>query len=324
MLSISNITKSFGTRTVLKDISFEVPDGDVAVLLGPNGAGKTTTMRIMTGYYAPDEGDVTIGDVSVVEDPVAARRLVGYLPESNPLYRDFLVSEYLTWNARVAGVSRSGIRSALDRVVAETGIDEVFFRPITELSKGFRQRVGLASALVADPSVLILDEPTEGLDPNQRSDIRSLLAKLARNKTVLVSTHVLGEAQQIASRVIVLNRGEVVRTGTVEELQTGAAAHGFILELEGSHPDKATAKLASVEDVTVLQTTGSRVRMRVLTKDAQKLPRELSNLIGSHKLIVWRFEPEVGGLERAFVELTREPSTTASDEASDTSVTQGS
>jgi ABC-2 type transport system ATP-binding protein len=307
MIRVTNIYKSFGPREVVKDVSFEIQEGEVAALLGPNGAGKTTTMRMMTGYYVPDSGDVTIGELSITNAPVEAKRRIGYLPESNPLYRDMLVSEYLTFTARLMDMQRSTLRGAFDRVVADTGIDEVFFRPISELSKGYRQRVGLAGALMSDPEVLILDEPTEGLDPNQRTDIRTLLGRLSKHKTVLISTHVLAEAQQVASRIIVLNKGMVAGQGTVQDLLSHSTGRSYTIEVEGVKPDKAIYDLASVADVHVMQQDGAKMRLQVVAKDADALPRELSHLIGTHKFVLHRMEPDAGGLERVFSDLTREP-----------------
>jgi ABC-2 type transport system ATP-binding protein len=253
--------------------------------------------------------------VSVSRDPVAAKRLVGYLPESNPLYRDMVVYEFLTFAARTMGLAKSDLRPAFDRVVNETGIDEVFYKPISELSKGYRQRVGLAGALIADPEVLILDEPTEGLDPNQRSDMRTLLTKLAHDKTVIVSTHVLGEAQQIASRIIVLNKGSIAGMGTVDQLLGAGTSRGYTVEIEGNKPDRALAALPSVERVDVVQTVGGRLRLAVVARVPEQFPRELSNVIATHKLVLWRLEPEQGGLERVFTTLTRTGTTATQNHA---------
>jgi len=306
MITVSGVTKRFGSVRAVEAVSFTVGDGEIVGLLGPNGAGKTTTMRIMAGFYAPDEGDVILNDVSVAMEPVAARRLVGYLPESNPLYGDMLVVEYLTFMARLKDVPRSAYRSVFDRIVADTGIDEVFYRPVGELSKGFRQRVGLAGALMGDPAILILDEPTEGLDPNQRADMRTLLTKLAAHKTVLVSSHVISEVQAIARRVVVLKNGTVAAEGAVDDLVAtrGAEAH-FVVELEGKGVEEAVAALPSVLKVTPVRNMGERVELAVVARDAARMPPELSKLVGARGYILWRLAPEQGGLERVFAELTR-------------------
>jgi ABC-2 type transport system ATP-binding protein len=304
MITVSHITKRFGGVHAVNDVSFSIQQGEVVGLLGPNGAGKTTTMRLMTGYYVPDQGTVEIGEVSVNDDPVTARAQVGYLPESNPLYRDMLVSEFLVFTARLKGVARHDYRAAFDRVVADTGIDEVFYRPLSELSKGYRQRVGLASALMGDPSTLILDEPTEGLDPNQRHDLRELLTRLATNKTILWSTHVISEIRSIADRIIVLRKGEVAAIGTVDELVGASSGGRFTVELEGKGVEKALRTLSSVTQSTVTKQTGDRYELSVVTNDPDTFPRALSKLAAAHAYVMWRVTPEEGGLERAFAELT--------------------
>ncbi len=306
MLEAQHIVKSFGAKRAVSDVSFRIERGEVAVLLGPNGAGKTTTMRVLVGYFAPDSGEVLVDGISATSDPIGVRRLIGYLPESNPLYRDLLVADYLTFSAALMELPSRERRAAFDRVVPEAGISDVFYTPIGELSKGYRQRVGLASALIADPPVLVLDEPTEGLDPNQRTDMRTLLTELAHDKTVLVSTHVLSEAQQLASKVIVLASGAIAGMGTIEELLGASAGKRFTIELEGHKPDAAVAGLPSVAAVEVVQSKGKRMRLSVAASDPDKLPRELSQLIGTEKLVVWRMEPEHEGLERVFASLTRD------------------
>ncbi len=304
MITVSHITKRFGAVSAVNDVSFTIQKGEVVGLLGPNGAGKTTTMRVMTGYYTPDEGEVTIGDLSVTKDPVTARKEIGYLPESNPLYKDMLVEEYLTFIARLREVPRNTYRSVFDRVVADTGIDEVFYRPITELSKGYRQRVGLAGALVGDPSVLILDEPTEGLDPNQRNDMRTLLARLAKEKTILVSTHVISEVQATADRIIVLKQGAVAAIGTIDELTGSKKGARFTVEMSGKEVEPVVRALSSVERVETLPGEAGRVLMAIHAHDAVLFPKELSKLLGARDYVLWRMMPETGGLERVFADLT--------------------
>jgi ABC-2 type transport system ATP-binding protein len=304
MITVSHITKRFGEVAAVNDVSFTIQKGEVVGLLGPNGAGKTTTMRIMTGYYTPDEGDVTIGDLSVAKDPVAARREIGYLPESNPLYKDMLVEEYLTFIARLRDVPRNDYRNVFDRVVHDTGIDEVFYRPINELSKGYRQRVGLAGALVGDPSVLILDEPTEGLDPNQRNDMRTLLARLAKDKTILVSTHVISEVQATADRIIVLRNGAIAAMGTIDELTGSKKGARFTVEIGGKEVEPVIRALKSVERVETVQSEAGKVVLTVHAHDAAQFPPELSKLLSARNYVLWRLVPESGGLERAFAELT--------------------
>lgn len=304
MVTVSHITKRFGSTVAVSDVSFEIQKGEIVGLLGPNGAGKTTTMRVMTGYYAPDEGTVAIGGVSLSEDACNAKKHVGYLPESNPLYKDMLVAEYLLFIARVRSIPRASYRSAFDRVVADTGINEVFYRTIGELSKGYRQRVGLAGALIGDPSVLILDEPTEGLDPNQRTDLRTLIARLAQNKTILVSTHVIAEAQAMADRIVVLRGGRVAAVGTVEELSGSVAGTTYTVVLSGKGVVEAVRALSMVAQVDECTHENDRVQLSVRVTDVSSFPPALSKLVASKHFVLWQLAPESKGLEKAFAELT--------------------
>ena len=212
------ISKSFGLTKAVDSLSFEIRRGEVVGFLGPNGSGKTTTMRMLTSFYTPDEGDILIDGVDSQEQDMVTRQSIGYLPENNPLYGDLLVSEYLRFVADLRGMSRAERRENLDRTVTEAGLSEVYNRPISQLSKGYRQRVGLAQAILHQPAVLVLDEPTEGLDPNQRLTIRELVSSLGQDKTVLLSTHVMQEVEVTCERVLVINRGQLIADSTVAEL----------------------------------------------------------------------------------------------------------
>src|SRR3989338_2819960 len=201
LLSLEAVAKSFGNVVAVDGLSFSVDRGQVVGFLGPNGAGKSTTMRMITQYFEPDRGEIRLDGVPLAEAGREAKRRIGYLPENNPLYGDMLVSEYLAFIATLREMTGPERGRAIDRAVSATGIATVYYRPIGELSKGFRQRVGLAQANLHEPDLLILDEPTEGLDPNQRAEIRRLIAELRKDRTVVLSTHVLGEAQQTRSRL---------------------------------------------------------------------------------------------------------------------------
>ena len=211
MLKVENLGKQFGTIRVLDNISFQAKEGEIVGFLGPNGAGKTTTMRIISGFLSPGTGTVKIGDHDVVTDALAARRKIGYLPEGNPLYGDFLVYEALDFVASTKGVARRG--KSYREVVEICGLRDVLSKPIQELSKGYRQRVGLAQALLGHPDILILDEPTSGLDPNQIKEIRDVIRRIGQSKTVIFSTHILSEVEEIATRIIILHKGRLVYDG---------------------------------------------------------------------------------------------------------------
>src|SRR2546426_5755851 len=222
-LSLDGISKRFGGVTAVDQVSFAVDRGQVVGFLGPNGAGKSTTMRMITQYYEPDSGTITFDGVPLADAGRAAKRRIGYLPENNPLYEDMLVHDYLAFIAdlrELAGLIR---RQAMDAAVTATGLETVYFPPIAELSEGVRQRVGLAQAILHRPDLLVLDEPTEGLDPNQRVEIRRLIGALGKDRTVILSTHVLSEVQQTCSRLLIINRGKIVADGAVDRLIAQAA-----------------------------------------------------------------------------------------------------
>ncbi|MFL5512410.1 MAG: ABC transporter ATP-binding protein, partial [Gemmatimonadales bacterium] len=217
LLALDGVSKRFGGITAVDQVSFQVDRGQVVGFLGPNGAGKSTTMRMITQFLEPDAGSIRMDGTPLAEAGREAKRRIGYLPENNPLYGEMLVSEYLDFVGRLRELGAER-RSATEEAVTATGIESVFHRPIGELSKGFRQRVGLAAAILHRPDLLVLDEPTEGLDPNQRVEIRRLIGKLGQERTVLLSTHILPEVQFTCSRLLIISRGRIVADGPVDDL----------------------------------------------------------------------------------------------------------
>ena len=218
MLEIKNISKSYGAQRVLNSVCQEFGAGRIVGLLGPNGAGKSTLMKIVTGYIAADEGEVLIDGKRVAVDDVETKRLVGYLPEHNPLYLDMYVREYLNFVAGIYGLKGIAKQDAVNDVVERTGLTSESHKLIKQLSKGYRQRVGIAAAIIHNPKVLILDEPTTGLDPNQLIEIRQLIKDLGRDRLVIFSTHIMQEVEQVCDDVIVINKGNVIEQGTKDEL----------------------------------------------------------------------------------------------------------
>lgn len=208
MIKVKNLTKSFGVVKAVDNVSFTIRPGEIVGLLGPNGAGKTTVMRLLTGFLLPDHGLIQIEQ----------KAGIGYLPENNPLYQEMLVVELLNFSAEIKQLSPGERKKAFDFVVSVLGLNEVFYRPISELSKGFRQRVGLALALLCQPKILILDEPTEGLDPNQRLEMRQLIKKMAKGRTIIMSTHVMPEAAAVCNRILIINQGKLVADATPKKL----------------------------------------------------------------------------------------------------------
>jgi len=219
MIEASGLSKFYGPFAAIRDVSFTVPRGEVAAFLGPNGAGKSTTMRLLTGYAAPSEGEAKIGGYDVARERLAASQLVGYLPESGPLYSEMTPCTLLKYLGTASGLSRTHLQDRTDFVVEKCALQTVWGKPISKLSRGYRQRVGMAQALLHDPEVLILDEPTAGLDPNQVHDVRQLILGLAETKTILLSTHVLREVQAVCSRVILIDEGRIIFDGSEKDME---------------------------------------------------------------------------------------------------------
>ena len=219
MIEIKNLTKRFAQHTAVDDLSFSVKPGEVLGFLGPNGAGKSTTMRMITGYLVPDEGSVTIGEFDIVENPASAKSLVGYLPENAPSYPDMTVQSFLRFTAEIRALTGAERDKAVDSAIDKCELQPVRYQSIDTLSKGFRHRTCLAQSLLHDPDVLVLDEPTDGLDPNQKREARQLIKRLGETKAVVFSTHILEEVDAACSRAIIINEGRIVANGTPEELK---------------------------------------------------------------------------------------------------------
>ncbi|HPB81064.1 MAG TPA: ATP-binding cassette domain-containing protein, partial [Spirochaetota bacterium] len=220
MISVRELTRHYGDLVAVNNLTFTIRKGEITGLLGPNGAGKTTTLRMLTCYLTPTSGIVSIGDYRVDEDPIAVREIIGYLPESVPIYGDMVVYDYLKYVADIRGVTDPG---RIREIAELCGISEIMHKNVEELSKGYRQRVGLAHAMIHDPEILILDEPTSGLDPNQIVEIRNLIREIGKTKTIILSTHILSEVEATCDRVIIINEGRIVKDSTVDAI---TSSHG--------------------------------------------------------------------------------------------------
>ena len=306
-IQVKGVTKRFGARVAVDSLSFEVKRGEIVGFLGPNGSGKTTTMRMLTSFYTPDIGSISIIGMDTQENDIVTRNAIGYLPENNPLYEDMLVSEYLAFVAELRGLSGTERKRNLDLTVEETGIQEVFYRPIHELSKGYHQRVGLAQAILHRPSVLVLDEPTEGLDPNQRITIRDLIRHLGGERTVLLSTHVMQEVENTCERVLVISRGKLVANSPVQDLlQQAMALRRVHLEVEGNGIESGLAQLDGISEVQSEGIQDGRKRY-LLSVTAEADPRpEIFHLAKSNDWVLWELHEERPRLEDVFHELTTE------------------
>jgi ABC-2 type transport system ATP-binding protein len=276
----------------------------VVGFLGPNGAGKSTTMRMITQYFEPDAGNIRLDGVALDEAGRDAKRRIGFLPENNPLYVEMLVSEYLEFVGRLRDLQGQERDRSIDEAVSATGIESVFNRPIGELSKGFRQRVGLAAAILHRPDLLVLDEPTEGLDPNQRVEIRRLISELGRERTVLLSTHILPEVQFTCSRLLIINRGKIVADGAVESL-VGQATAGVRISVEatGNAVEDRLASLEGVHGVERREAHNGRVKLSVTAGGEDVRPR-IFELAKTQGWTLYELHQEAGSLEDLFRQLT--------------------
>jgi gliding motility-associated transport system ATP-binding protein len=307
LLTLDGVSKRFGGITAVDQVSFQVDPGQVVGFLGPNGAGKSTTMRMITQFLEPDTGIIRLDGVPLDEAGREAKRRIGYLPENNPLYPEMLVSEYLDFVGRLRELAGPARQRAIDEGVAATGLEPVFHRPVGELSKGFRQRVGLAAAILHRPDLLILDEPTEGLDPNQRVEIRRLIGQLGRDHTVLLSTHVLPELQFTCSRLLIINRGRIVADGPMDDLVARAKGETrIVVEATGENVPGRLATLAGVEAVDAHDTPDGRSRVVVTAASADDLRPRIFELAKAERWTLFELHQEAGSLEDLFRELTIE------------------
>ena len=311
MISVEGVTKRYDSLVAVDKASFEVSRGEVVGFLGPNGAGKTTTMRMLTGTLQPDEGVIRFDGKPIADELTAAKARVGYLPEANPLYDEMLVCEFLEFVARLRGMDEAQSRSRIGVAVEETGLEDVFFRHISELSKGYRQRTGMAGAILHQPEILVLDEPTEGLDPNQRVEIRKLVSSLGSERTVILSTHVMQEVEATCDRLLVISKGAIAADGTVAELMdAGKGGARYTVEAEGEGVTEALAALPGVADHST-ETVNGRLRVRLEAPAGRELRPDIFKLASASGWVLWELRREKANLEQLFRELTTGPAGSA-------------
>ncbi len=307
MIKVEGVTKRYGPATAVNNISFEVDKGEIVGFLGPNGAGKTTTMRILTGFLPPTEGKASVAGFDVLEEPLELKKRIGYLPELPPLYPEMEVDEYLDFVARIKGIENAQVASSIDAVLERTSIGHVRSKVIGKLSKGYRQRVGLAQALIHDPEVLILDEPTAGLDPAQIREVRELIRGLAGEHTIILSTHILSEVSETCNRVIIISEGEIEANDTPENL-TARLEGGSSTQLEIDGPaEEIEPRLAAVEGVERVIRAGDVNGHSVWTVETAKEARVRSALARTVVEAGWELHElqSVGlSLEDVFLKLT--------------------
>ena len=299
MIEITNLVKTFGPKRAVDGVSFTVARGEVLGFLGPNGAGKSTTMRMITGFMPATGGKVTVGGHDVAESPLAVKRLIGYLPENAAAYPDMTVRGFLNFAAELRGLAGDARRKAVQRVVERCFLESVLNQSIDTLSKGYRHRTCLAQALIHDPEVLIMDEPTDGLDPNQKHEVRNLIRELGRNKAIVFSTHILEEVDAACTRAIIIDRGRIVANGTPEELRSMSELAGAVTLSARGASEERLSQLGRVEKIN----GGFRIYPRDKAQAGQ-LAQEVVELVNHHGWKVEGMYSERGELDEVFRRIT--------------------
>ena len=304
MIKVESLSKTYGERLAVDDISFKIEQGEIVGFLGPNGAGKTTTMRAITGYLIPTEGEVWVAECNMRKDPLQARQHIGYLPETIPLYTDMTTRAYLSFAAKLRGLDSKAAQRRIDEVVDVCQLEEYLDVLTGKLSKGFRQRVGLAQAIIHDPEVLILDEPTVGIDPLQVVQTKEMIKELGRKRTILLSTHILPEVNLICERVIIINHGRIVAEDSIENLSKVLnAKHQLRLRIDGP-ADKVTERLSKLE--TLLNVTYQEPYHLLEFEEGKQPQSKINQVLSKEGWTLLSMEEVEMSLEEIFVKLTRE------------------
>lgn len=312
MVEIRNLCKRFGPIVAVDDISFQVDVGEVLGFLGPNGAGKSTTMKMITGFLASDAGSVLVGGDDIAEAPIKVKERIGYLPEGAPLYADMTPYAFLDFVAEIRDLSSEEKRRRIHDIIEKVHLEHVLTQPISTLSKGFKRRVGLAQAMLHDPEVLILDEPTDGLDPNQKHEVRTLIKDMAREKVIILSTHILEEVEAVCTRAIIIARGKLVCDGTPAELEARSPLHNAVTLAVRGGPTNGTQEalrnLSGVDAVEMLGELDGVARFQVYPKNGQSIVNSVSTAVREHGWTVEELRVERGRLDDVFRAITTGPS----------------
>ena len=310
MIHVVNLTKNYGGIAAVDQINFEIQKGEILGLLGPNGAGKTTTLRMLTGFLQPSAGTIRVKELDIDRHLIDIKKIMGYLPESAPLYHEMLVFDYLNYVADIREIPPDRKLARIRELGDLCGLNRVMHMPIAELSKGFKQRVGLAHAMMSDPEILILDEPTSGLDPNQIVEIRDIIKRIGKQKTVVLSTHILSEAEATCDRVVIISRGKIVADGDIDKLKQSAGDTSLIhLTLQQADSDAVRQKLsatAGVQQVVKLDTVNGQLRITLSVPSARDLRGEIYRTVKQTDWELLEFYQESRTLETVFRELTKE------------------
>ncbi len=308
MVEIKNLTKTFGAITAVDDITFSVDRGEVLGFLGPNGAGKSTTMKMISGFLAPDAGSVTVCGDDISADPVAVKRRIGYLPEGAPLYADMTPARFLRFVGEIRGMRGTALHERIRDTVAKVNLESVLEQAIDTLSKGFKRRVGIAQAILHDPEVLILDEPTDGLDPNQKHEVRELIRQMAPDKAIVLSTHILEEVDAVCSRAVIIANGRVVADGTPAELEARSLRHNAVVMAVSAANTAVVAdslrRLPAVAEVETMGGGDTVARVLVLPRNGARVIDDVSAAVREHGWTVHELHVERGRLDEVFRAIT--------------------
>ena len=311
MIHVENLTKYYNNFCAVDRIDLDIQKGEIIGLLGPNGAGKTTMLRMLTGYFLPTSGHIEVNEQSIDQDVLAVKKMIGYLPESAPLYKSMLVYDYLIHVARIRGINGDAAVARLHELADMCGLHGIMHKTIETLSKGLKQRVGLAHAMMSDPEILVLDEPTSGLDPNQIVEIREIIRKIGQEKTVILSTHILSEAEATCDRIVIINRGRIVADGTTKELTEQAGQDVYIqISIKGADTQslqQALQAIRGIQSVTPVQTADADLAsVRVQCLPGLDIRAEIYEAIKATQWTLMEFHLETRTLETIFRELTME------------------
>ena len=307
MIQVKNVTKKYGNATAVDNISFDVKDGEVVGFLGPNGAGKSTTMNMITGFIEPTEGQIIINGKDISKKPKQAKKEIGYMPENVPLYQELTVKEFVNYMAELKFVKRKDKNTEIEKVLKETGLEEVQKKLIRNLSRGYKQRVSLAGALIGNPDVIILDEPTVGLDPKQITEIRSLIKKLGKKHTVILSTHILSEVSQICEKVVIINKGKIIAIDTPENLEKKTKEKNgisVIVEDPNNKMRELKTKIPDIQTIEMVKDNQDGTKQFIITSNEDvDLRKKLFEVLPKEEITIFELKKTETTLEDAFIKL---------------------
>ena len=307
MIEVKNVTKKYGSVVAVEDINFEIKEGEIIGLLGPNGAGKSTTMNMITGYIEPTEGEILIEGYDISKKPKKAKRQIGYMPEGVPLYSDLTVKEFITYMAELKKVNRKERKEKVEKIIEQTGLKNVENKLIRNLSRGYKQRVSMAGALVGEPKILILDEPTVGLDPKQITEIRALIKELGKTHTIILSSHILSEVSQICNKVIIINKGKIIAIDTPENLENKVSNKNttyVTVEDTENKMDSIKEKISKIKNIKLIKENEDGTKQYIIESEPDKdLRKIIFNEFAKENITIFEMKKADTTLEDAFMKL---------------------